>query len=313
MRLGADYSWSRPAVAALRAAGVTFCCRYLSHDTGKNLSRQEAEALSAAGIDLVCNWETTAGFMLSGRSQGARDATAAYEMARGCGMPDGRPVYFSLDVDPRGLGAGQWDAVDGYLDGAAEVLGRRQVGIYGGYAAVKRALDAGTARWAWQAFAWSGGRWDPRAHLRQVVNGQRLGGGTVDYDRATTDDFGQWRIGEEGMVPLSKEDLQAVGGAVRDALGLKAGESVASDADIRVVLRGDATHPDSLDAIHAGVTEALGIVRAGTPVTLDLSALTPAQWDTAARLIAVHLAAQSPGYTATLDLTPKPSPQGART
>ncbi|HEX2315864.1 MAG TPA: DUF1906 domain-containing protein [Thermomonospora sp.] len=191
---GIDYAWGRPGVAALKRAGAKFVCRYVSHDrTGKNLTRAEAEELSSAGLWLVVVWETTARRALSGRSGGAADAEDADRMARACGMPETRPIYFAVDFD---ASAGQQDEINAYLDGAAGVIGRERVGLYGGYGPVKRALDADKARWAWQTYAWSKGRWDRRAHLQQYSNGHRLNGVSVDYNRAVKGDYGQWRIGE---------------------------------------------------------------------------------------------------------------------
>jgi hypothetical protein len=63
-------------------------------------------------------------------------------------------------------------ALDGHAAGAADAKDARgQVGIYGGYGPVKRALDGGHAKWAWQTYAWSGGRWNSRAQLQQYSNG----------------------------------------------------------------------------------------------------------------------------------------------
>lgn len=190
---GVDYSWGRPGVAALKRAGVTFVCRYLSHDTtGKNLTRAEAEELSDAGIWIVVVWQNSKDGPLGGRSAGAAHARNAAAQAEARGMPAGRPIYFAADWD---ASPGQQDAINAYLDGAASVIGRDRVGIYGGYGPVKRALDAGKARWAWQTYAWSGGRWDPRAHIQQYSNDRELNGVSVDHNRAVKDDYGQWRVG----------------------------------------------------------------------------------------------------------------------
>jgi hypothetical protein len=71
------------------------------------------------------------------------------------------------------------------------VLGRDRTGIYGGYYPVKRALDAGKATWAWQTIAWSGGQWDPRAHIRQGLT-VTVGGCQVDVNDSRHPDYGQW-------------------------------------------------------------------------------------------------------------------------
>ncbi|GAA1545622.1 hypothetical protein GCM10009678_30320 [Actinomadura kijaniata] len=198
---GIDYAWGRPGPAALKRAGAKFVCRYLSHDrTGKNLTRAEAEELSRAGIWLVVVWETTASRALSGRAGGVADAREAQRQASAVGMPAGRPIYFAVDFD---AGPSHQAAINAYLDGAAGVLGRFRVGLYGGYGPVKRALDAGRAAWAWQTYAWSGGRWDRRAQLQQYSNEHRLNGVSVDYNRAVADDYGQWRVGD---APPREED-----------------------------------------------------------------------------------------------------------
>lgn len=199
---GVDYAWGRPSIDALKAAGAKFVCRYLSHDTtGKNLTRGEADQLSAAGIWIVVVWETSARRALAGAKGGIADAEDAAAQARACGMPEGRPIYFAVDWDAT---QAQQVAINGYLDGAASVLGRARVGIYGGHGPVARALDAGKARWAWQTLAWSAGRWDSRAHIRQYAIEQRLGGADVDYNRATRTDFGQWRV---GVTPTQEDDM----------------------------------------------------------------------------------------------------------
>jgi glycoside hydrolase-like protein len=201
---GIDYAWGGPpGIPALRNASVQFVCRYLSHSPSKNLTASEARTLSDAGIWIVVVWETTANRALSGYSGGAADAQDALSQAEACGMPAGRPIYFAVDWD---AGAGQQTAINAYLDGAASVLGPERVGIYGGYGPVERALDGGHAAWAWQTYAWSGGQWDPRAHIQQYSNDHTIAGVGCDYDRAMKPDFGQWRV---GAAPNTQEDDMA--------------------------------------------------------------------------------------------------------
>lgn len=204
---GVDYAFGRPSIAALKAAGIRFVCRYLSHSPSKNLTHLEANALSEAGIWIVVVWETTAKRALDGYAGGVADAMDAQVMAQGCGMPDGRPIYFAVDWDAQ---PGQQAAINGYLDGAASVLGRGRVGIYGGFEPVSRALAGGHATWAWQTLAWSGGRWDTRAQLQQYSNDHTLDGVGCDYDRAEKSDFGQWRVGVTPTPDIQREDDMAV-------------------------------------------------------------------------------------------------------
>jgi hypothetical protein len=200
---GIDYAFGRPGIAALQAAGVKFVCRYLSHSPTKNLTSAEAHALSNAGIWIVVVWETTAKRSLDGRTAGVADAIDAQMQAQACGMPSGRPIYFAVDWD---ASSGQQAAINAYLDGAASVLGRDRVGIYGGHGPVQRAMDSGHAAWGWQTYAWSGGKWADDAQLQQYSNNHTLGGVGCDYDRATKDDYGQWRVGAS---PNIQEDDMA--------------------------------------------------------------------------------------------------------
>src|SRR5512138_2249096 len=119
MTEGVDYAWSRPDPAGLYAAGKRFASRYLSYDdTGKNLTLVEAEQLAAAGIAIVANWEWRAGDAKSGFAGGAQYGAEAERQAAACGMPAGRPIYFSVDYDP----AGNYGPVDAYFQGIASVL-----------------------------------------------------------------------------------------------------------------------------------------------------------------------------------------------
>lgn len=193
MAKGLDYSDSHPPISAIHAEGAVFVCRYTcdyapADTSGKNLLPNEKNALLNAGISIVLNYESTADRMLSGSAAGIADAQHANAVANALGM-GGTPIYFSADWD---VTEGQQAAVNAYLDGAASVIGRARVGIYGGYYPVKRALDAGKATYAWQAFAWSGGQWDTRAQLRQVQNGVNIGGADCDRDISMATDYGQW-------------------------------------------------------------------------------------------------------------------------
>jgi hypothetical protein len=192
---GIDYAFSpHPSVSALKTAGVAFVCRYVSADprndaNGKNLLPAEKTALLGAGFQLVvvCE-EWAASRMLGGHAAGVADATHADAVVKALGLA-GVPVYFACDFDAT---EAQQVPINAYLDGCASVIGVNRVGIYGGYYPLKRALDAGKAKYAWQTYAWSGGLWDTRAQLRQVQNGVTVGGASCDFDESRAADFGQW-------------------------------------------------------------------------------------------------------------------------
>jgi peptidoglycan hydrolase-like protein with peptidoglycan-binding domain len=194
MAKGLDYSdYPHPSTTAIKAEGATFVCRYAcayapADASGKNLLAGEKATLLAAGINIVIVHEETADRMLGGSSSGAVDATHADAVVKALGMP-GIPVYFACDFDST---TGQQAAINSYLDGAASIIGRARVGIYGGFYPVKRSFDAGKVTYGWQTYAWSGGQWDSRAQLRQVQNEVNVGGADCDLDTSMAADYGQW-------------------------------------------------------------------------------------------------------------------------
>lgn len=197
---GVDYSAGRPGGAALAAAGQRYACRYLSHTASKNLTPAEAADLAAHDVSCVVVWETTANRAGSGRAAGIADATEALAQARACGMPPGRPIYFAVD----------WDAnpsvVAPYFQGVLSVLGLAQTGGYGGYRVIKYLLDNRLISWAWQTVAWSAGRWDDRAVLRQPGTTTHIAGVSCDRDVATATDYGQWMPGRSPLTEVPDMD-----------------------------------------------------------------------------------------------------------
>jgi hypothetical protein len=190
---GVDYAWERPSPSALRLAGKSFVCRYLSYNkTGKNLSAVERDALWAAGLGICLNWENRADDIIDGFAGGAENAKHALTQANLLGAPSSVPIYFSVDQDTRSNPA----MIDAYFKGIRTVLPVARIGVYGGLSTVQRAVDQGLASWYWQTAAWSGGAWMKAAHLQQYRNGVTLAGADLDLDRAMRADFGQW-TGEE--------------------------------------------------------------------------------------------------------------------
>jgi hypothetical protein len=204
---GVDYSFAHPPVAALKAAGMTFVGRYVSsqaeNDTnGKNLLPDEQKVLHAGGLKIILFAEEGATRMTAGHDAGVTDAGHFKAVTDALGM-DGAVMFCSSDFD---AAPGQQDALNAYLDGASSVLGRDRIGIYAGYHVVRRALDAGKARYACQTLAWSGPphrasdphnfwdgdtNWDTRAQVRQHLE-IKVGGASADFDRAFDTDYGQW-------------------------------------------------------------------------------------------------------------------------
>jgi len=196
MAFGLDYV-SGPPIADMKAAGVTFVCRYLSEVNSltkvKLLTPNEAKALNQAGIAIVSNYEWYANRSLEGVSSGITDAKIAASQHADCGGPHDRPIYFSVDIDVAG------EQVAGYFHGVASVLGLARTGAYGSFRVLHYLFNAGLIAWGWQTYAWSYGAWEPRAQLQQYHNGVTMAGASVDYNRSMQADFGQWGIERTDM------------------------------------------------------------------------------------------------------------------
>ncbi len=203
MAFGLDYV-SGPPIAAMLAAKVAFVCRYTGYFSGYDIAHPEkpqgkclwpgeATALNKAGIAVVSNWEWSANRAVQGRSAGEWDADKADKIHRACGGESSRPIYFSVDVNVPG------QEVLAYFQGVASVLGLHRTGAYGSYAVLHELFNVGAITWGWQTYAWSGGMWEPRAHIRQYHNSVNLAGASVDYNRSMQADFGQWGIERTDM------------------------------------------------------------------------------------------------------------------
>ncbi len=181
---GADYAWSHPTIAAMQDAGVHFVSRYLSWDSprsvGKNFNAAaERDSLLGNGIDIILNWEYDARDSLRGAAGGTTDGTEARRQAKFSGYPFGAFLPSSMDWD---VTPAQKPTCLAYARTFSAACPEYQYGPYGGYWIVKYLLDAGAAGDAWQAYAWSGGLWDPRPSFRQVKNGVKIGGADTDLD-----------------------------------------------------------------------------------------------------------------------------------
>lgn len=191
MSEGFDYSFSRPDPACLAKTG-DFVVRYVgTPQSGKNLTPNEKARLEAVGLSLVGVYETTQGFMVSTYHNGAMAGIAVQDDYKRFGVRGDRPCYFALDIDPAGLSASAWLQVQAFLDGAASILGRQRLGIYGGFAAIDRLVPT-LCPFGWQTYAWSHGKFSSKAQLYQYANSVTMCGGAVDKCKSFKPDFGQW-------------------------------------------------------------------------------------------------------------------------
>lgn len=204
---GLDYV-TGPPIADLKAAGVTFVCRYLSFENDqtrvKILNPVEAKTLSDAGIAIVSLYEWYANRPLEGFASGVQDAHIAQSQHTACGGPVDRPLYFAVDIDVDG------SQVVEYFRGAASIIGLHRVGVYGSYRVTKYLFDNNLITWGWQTYAWSDGAWEPRAHIQQYQNGMNIAGHSVDFDRSIKSDFGQWLEGNKMTIPSGWKDNNSI-------------------------------------------------------------------------------------------------------
>lgn len=190
-----DYSSGWPTAAAMAAGGFLGAVRYIgTPGRGKNLTRTEAQALLAGGRRIGLVYEDSAGWMRGGAPAGAAAARAALADAANCGVGV-RCVYFACDEDV--TDAALMQTVEQCLDGAAGVLGRGRVGVYGEADVIDACLSQKHATWGWQTRAWSGGRVSTRAHLLQQTGYVTVGGVQCDRSTILRDDWGQWPMEDD--------------------------------------------------------------------------------------------------------------------
>lgn len=221
----------------MRAANYTFVVRYLPNGlSGRvNLNVAEVADMRANSVDVVLVWERKIigqpDRATGGWNAGVADAQSAQAQAVACGVGT-LPIYMAIDFDIPDYAPANPDAraklgpCGDYLAGAASVLGVARTGVYGGYWAVKRALDAGLVSWAWQTAAWSGGLVDNRINLFQRAGYAYVDGVQCDVNEARTDEFGQHAreddVTEDDIKALIAYPIQREGSTLTGPTSIKA-------------------------------------------------------------------------------------------
>jgi glycoside hydrolase-like protein len=213
-----DFAEKRIPPEEIKAAGYAGVVNYVSlerpgaHFEAKPLTREYADALRAAGLHIVSNyqygkpnWPDPSDFT-RGYDGGVADAQTALRLHNAAGGSGSAPIFFSVDDD---IDANTWNSLAvNWFRGINSVLGVPRTGIYGHFQACGWAIRDGVIgnsstaghRWAWQTKSWSNGQREPAAVLYQaVVNtpsspGPLLGGINVDVDEVLAADYGQWDL-----------------------------------------------------------------------------------------------------------------------
>jgi hypothetical protein len=214
-----DFAERLVAPDQIAAAGYAGVVVYVSESRPganfdfKPVTREYADALRAAGLQIVSNyqygkpgWPTPSDFT-RGYDGGVADAQTALRLHAAAGGGDSAPIFFSVDED---IDTDTWKTIAvEWFRGINSILGTDRTGIYGHSRACAWAIGDGVIghsttaghRWAWQTKAWSHGEREPTAVLYQAVvvtpsdPGVLLGGIHVDEDEVLAADFGQWDLG----------------------------------------------------------------------------------------------------------------------
>ncbi|WP_018752656.1 DUF1906 domain-containing protein [Paenibacillus sanguinis] len=165
----------------LAAAGYKFAARYLVPPRlkWKRLNRAEAEAITAAGMQIISVFETTASRPAGGASAGTVDGLEAYQEALLIKQPKGTAIYFAVDYD---ASSKDYDKIEAYLRETAKQIKGYRVGVYGSYTVIEEMAKRRAAEHFWQTYAWSRGKKSDQADVYQYKNGQQFEGMTVDYN-----------------------------------------------------------------------------------------------------------------------------------
>lgn len=172
-----DYAWSGPTAQQIKQWGYSGVQRYISHDSSKDLSPAERDALRALDLTIGLVFESTAGEALNGFIAGHDDAAFANGVADSLGYPKDCTLWYAVDFDAT---AGQ---VQAYFTGIGSIAGRPYA-PYGGFNVIEYVMYPALG---WQTVAWSGGKVSKRAGLLQnhFANG-------YDINTVLVSDYGQW-------------------------------------------------------------------------------------------------------------------------
>lgn len=194
-----DYSAGVPSPASIRAAGYKGAVRYCSEPRaawmhGKPMRRTEAQALHAAGLEVVSCYQYGKGDSSDwhgGYDAGVHHATIGAELHRAAGGPDSAPIYMSIDSNP--TRAQFDDQVLPFLQGCESVLGHGRTGVYCNAPTIDWAMAAGVGAYFWQHMWGSDGRVHETAHLYQrSIDEHQVDGVGIDLNTILKSSYGQW-------------------------------------------------------------------------------------------------------------------------
>jgi hypothetical protein len=139
-----------PHLDHLKVRGATAIGRYYARSASwKRLTKDEAQAISEAGLELFVVYEDSGDPVLS-IDRGRSDAQIAYSQARAIGQPEGSAIYFAMEHLPHGYGPEHIDGIKLYFEGIRRTLkDLYKVGCYSNGDTLAALLDAKLIDYAW--------------------------------------------------------------------------------------------------------------------------------------------------------------------
>ena len=245
----------------LASSGITAVGRYYSSRAWKRIPPSEAQAISAAGLDIFVVFEDDGDPKLT-KDEGLHHAQIASAQARAIGQPKGSAIYFALEHLPDGYRKRDLKGIVDYVRGLRSGLGDRyKVGIYSDGVVLDGLLEAGLCDFAWvSASRGFEGTADFLASRRWALAQDRhldqtLFGLSVDYDEADGA-FGSFKVAVPAAPPAGGPLVAAVVLDVAAAgTGLGFAGRAAAIAEAEWTFFGGQTRDVDGDTTHRGRSE----------------------------------------------------------
>ncbi len=195
--------------SSLAKAGYNFVGRYYNtNNPAKNLTLQEAQVLSQAGLSIIAVWEN--GFPIKTSyfnfNKGVQDASSAYSYALNkIQQPLFSPIYFAVDYDPStsDINGSIKDYFKGIIEGFNGVSSNNpeySIGVYGSGLVCASLLQANLVTYTWlaQAMGWKNSRTFKNYNIKQTGTFKECleinGGVTGDGNNSPNDNEGSFFI-----------------------------------------------------------------------------------------------------------------------
>lgn len=182
----------------LKQDGYDFVGRYINPGKAEPLNREEASALTAAGLWIVSIWEqgnpTSREYF--GVTRGHQDGMGALYAAQQLGQPIGTPVYFAVDYDADDVDV---VTITDYFRAVREVLtgAGYSAGVYGSGMICQHLSSVGYVSHTWlsQSKDWHAddyADWLPHA---DIVQGEETTVRGLDVDlNSSNGNAGGWQL-----------------------------------------------------------------------------------------------------------------------